>query len=175
MDCEKLFYTFAKRKREIICHFFDIALILPDNNNRGMFFKDVIGQDELKKQLTVTANKGLVPHAWLFCGAEGVGTFELALAYARYLNCSDRSGFDSCGRCHSCVQYNEMAHPDLHFVFPMITQKKPKKEVCDDYLPEWRTFLKSRITQHTYFSMDTWLTHLELIISKPSFIRPKVK
>jgi len=125
-----------------------------------MFFKDIIGQDELKKQLTVTANKGLVPHAWLFCGDEGIGTFELALAYARFLNCSDRSEFDACGRCHSCVQYNEMAHPDLHFVFPMVAQKKPKKEVCDDYLPEWRAFLKSRISQHIYFTMDSWLTHL---------------
>ena len=125
-----------------------------------MYFKDVIGQDELKKQLTTTANKGLVPHAWLFCGDEGVGAFELAFAYARYLNCLNRSEFDSCGRCHSCLQYDEMANPDLHFVFPMVAQTKPKKEVCDDYLTEWRAFLKSRFTQHLYFTMDTWLAHI---------------
>ena len=126
-----------------------------------MFFKDVKGQDELKKQLTVTARKGLVPHARLFHGEEGTGAFQLALAYARYLNCTDRSEDDSCGKCHTCLQYNELAHPDLHFVFPMITQKKLKKEVCDDYLPEWRSFLKNRLAQKTYFTIDTWVTNLD--------------
>jgi len=126
-----------------------------------MFFKDVIGQDEQKKRLTDTARKGIVPHARLFCGEEGVGGFQLAFAYAQYLNCTDRSEDDSCGKCHSCLQYNEMAHPDLHFVFPMITQqKKPKKEVCDDYLPEWRAFLKDRITRKAYFTVDSWLAWL---------------
>jgi len=124
-----------------------------------MYFKDVIGQDELKKQLTVTASKGIVPHARLFHGEEGTGAFQLALAYARYLNCTDRSGDDSCGRCHTCLQYNELAHPDLHFVFPMI--KKAKKEVCDDYLPEWRAFLKGKIAQKTYFTIDTWIANLD--------------
>ena len=125
-----------------------------------MFFKDVIGQEELKRQLTATALKGLVPHAWMFWGDEGTGAFQLALAYARYINCLDRSEADSCGQCASCLKYNEMAHPDLHFVFPMISQKSPKKEVCDDYLPEWRMFLKSRIEKHTYFTIDTWLSQL---------------
>jgi DNA polymerase III, gamma/tau subunits len=122
-----------------------------------MFFKDVIGQDELKIRLTDTARKGLVPHARLFCGEEGTGSFQLALAYARYLNCTDRSDIDSCGKCPSCLKYNEFAHPDLHFVFPMVTNKSAKKEVCDDYLPEWREFLKKQIEQKTYFNIDTWL------------------
>ena len=125
-----------------------------------MFFKDVIGQDEQKRLLTATAQKGLVPHAQLFCGEEGTGAFQLAFAYARYLNCTDRSEVDSCGKCHSCLQYNELAHPDLHFVFPMITQKSLKKEVCDDYLPEWRAFLNERIAQRTYFTVNTWLSFL---------------
>ena len=125
-----------------------------------MLFKDVIGQDELKKLLRDTARKGLVPHARLFCGEEGTGAFQLALAYARYLNCTGRSDHDSCGKCPSCLKYNELAHPDLHFVFPMVTQSKPKKEVCDDYLPEWRSFLKDQIANQTYFNMDAWLAHL---------------
>ena len=126
-----------------------------------MYFKDVIGQDELKNQLTVTARKGLVPHARLFHGEEGTGAFQLALAYARYLNCTDRNEDDSCGRCRTCLQYNELAHPDLHFVFPMISVKKTKKEVCDDYLPEWRAFLKGHITRKTFFTIDTWVTTLD--------------
>ena len=125
-----------------------------------MFLKDVIGQEELKKQLTETARKGLVPHARLFYGEEGTGAFQLALAYARYLNCTNRSDDDACGTCHTCLQYNEMAHPDLHFVFPMVALKKTKKEVCDDYLPEWRAFLKEKMAQKRYFTIDTWVSNL---------------
>ncbi|MDR0699670.1 MAG: DNA polymerase III subunit delta [Tannerella sp.] len=125
-----------------------------------MFFKDVIGQEELKKQLTETARKGFIPHARLFCGADGNGGFQLALAYARYLNCTGRGETESCGTCPSCLKYNELAHPDLHFVFPMVSNKSAKKEVCDDYLPEWRGFLKDQIARRTYFNIDTWLIRM---------------
>jgi DNA polymerase-3 subunit delta' len=122
-----------------------------------MFFKDVIGQEELKRQLTETARKGVIPHARLFCGADGNGGFQLALAYARYLNCTARGETDSCGKCPSCLKYNELAHPDLHFVFPVVSNKSAKKELCDDYLPEWREFLKNQMAHRTYFNIDTWL------------------
>lgn len=125
-----------------------------------MFFDDVIGQDALKKQLVDTAQKGVVPHARLFCGEEGTGAFQLALAYARYLNCTNQSDTDACGTCPSCLKYNELAHPDLHFVFPMVSNKTAKKEVCDDYLPEWRTFLNAQVAAHQYFNIDTWLEQM---------------
>jgi DNA polymerase-3 subunit delta' len=125
-----------------------------------MFFKDVIGQDNLKKQLTESARKGIVPHAQLFCGAEGTGAFQLAFAYARYLNCKNRSETDACGKCPSCIKYNELAHPDLYFVFPMVQNKIKKKELCDDYLPEWREFIKKQISDHTYFNLDAWLAEI---------------
>jgi DNA polymerase-3 subunit delta' len=126
-----------------------------------MFFRDVIGQDELKKQLTETARNGVVPHSRMFCGAQGTGAFQLAFAYARYLNCTDRSDEDSCGKCPSCLKYNELAHPDLHFVFPMVQNKEKKKEVCDDYTPEWRAFIKKQVESKTYFSIDSWLAWMK--------------
>lgn len=122
-----------------------------------MYFHDVIGQDGLKARLTDTARRGLIPHARLFCGRMGCGTFPLALAYARYLNCSDRTDADACGKCHSCRQYDALAHPDLHFVFPIVADKKRKRTVCDDYLGEWREML----TEHTYFDLDEWLDRME--------------
>ena len=156
-------FSFSAMIKEIvvfICQFYQITLLLSSKIFHQMFFKDVIGQDELKKQLTETARKGLIPHARLFHGEEGTGAFQLALAYARYLNCTDRHADDSCGKCHTCLQYNEMAHPDLHFVFPMITQSKPKKEVCDDYLVEWRAFLRNKMAKKAYFTLDTWVDTL---------------
>lgn len=122
-----------------------------------MFFKDIIGQNEVKERLISSAGKGIIPHAQLFCGQEGVGKFPLALAYAQYLNCENPSETDSCGKCPSCVKYNHLAHPDLHFVFPIIKKTAKKKEVCDDYITEWREFIK----QSSYFNLSQWLDYID--------------
>jgi DNA polymerase-3 subunit delta' len=91
----------------------------------------------------------------LFCGPEGVGKLPLALAYAQYLNCTNRQEGDSCGKCPSCVKYGHLAHPDLHFVFPIV--KKDKKELCDDYVADWRNFLN----KNAYFNLGQWLSHID--------------
>lgn len=135
-----------------------------------MYFKDIIGQEDIKQRLIQSAQTGIVPHARLFTEQGGAGAFPLALAYARYLNCTDRTETDACGHCPSCRKYDELVHPDLHFVFPIVSKKEKKKEVCDDYLAEWRTFLKDR----PYFSIDDWLDYIDagnsqaLIYSKES-------
>jgi DNA polymerase-3 subunit delta' len=121
-----------------------------------MYFRDITGQEGVKKQLIDAARKGVLPHAQLFYEQGGTGAFPLALAYARYLNCRERAEGDACGRCPSCLKYDALAHPDLHFVFP-IARKEKRKEVCDDYLPEWRLMLKSRV----YFNIGHWLEYID--------------
>ncbi len=123
-----------------------------------MFFKDIVGQSEVKERLVTSARKGLIPHAQLFCGPEGVGKFPLALAYAQYLNCENPTDNDSGGKCASCVKYAHLTHPDLHFVFPIVKKAAKKKEVCDDYIADWREFVK----QHNYyFNLTQWLDHID--------------
>lgn len=122
-----------------------------------MFFRDIVGQSEIKERLIRTAREGLIPHAQLFCGPEGVGKFPLALAYAQYLNCEDPTENDSCGKCASCLKYNHLAHPDLHFVFPIIKKAAKKKDVCDDYISEWREFIK----KNSYFNLSQWLEFID--------------
>lgn len=122
-----------------------------------MYFRDIIGQEEVKERLINSIKKGIIPHAQLFCGPEGIGKFPLALAYAQYLNCENPSETDSCGKCPSCVKYNHLAHPDLHFVFPIVKKTTKKKEVCDDYITEWREFVK----QNSYFNLSQWLDHID--------------
>ena len=124
-----------------------------------MFFREIIGQETFKRQLIQSAQSGTIPHARLFSGKAGVGAFPLALAYARYLNCVGRSETDACGQCPSCLKYNGLTHPDLHFIFPMVQSKEQKKAVCDDYLSEWRAFLET----HTYFDLSMWLSHIDLL------------
>lgn len=122
-----------------------------------MFFKDVIGQQAIKERLIQEVSEGRIPHAQLFCGAEGVGAFPLALAYARYISCSNPGPTDACGICPSCVKLNKLVHPDIHFVFPVVKNAKRKRELCDDYIVEWRQLVLS----NPYFNLNHWLNEIE--------------
>ena len=117
-----------------------------------MLFRDIVGQEEIKQLLVQEINGGKIPHAKLICGGEGVGTYPLALAYARYLMCSNRTGSDACGTCPSCIKINKLAHPDLHFIFPTI-----KNKLSDSYLAEWRKM----VTKSAYFNLNHWLQQVD--------------
>ena len=120
-----------------------------------MFFRDIIGQDEAKQRLIREAKEGKIAHARLFCGPEGIGKLPLAIAYARYLSCQSPGVDDACGTCPNCMKYNKLAHPDLHFVFPVI-KIRSKDTVSDDFLSEWRELL----SQTPYFNLNMWLKEM---------------
>lgn len=121
-----------------------------------MYFRDIIGLNDVKRHLIESVQKGYIPHARLLHGGEGIGKLPLAIAYARYLNCLNPSDTDSCGKCSSCLKYDKLAHPDLHFAFPMVQKKSEKLIVCDNYLPQWRAFL----SEYTYFNLNKWLAYI---------------
>ncbi len=102
-----------------------------------MRFSDITGHGELKQRLAAEVDAGRVSHAQLFAGASGSGVLPLALAYAQYVNCTDRKDGDSCGVCPSCVKYGALAHPDLHFVYP-VNSAGSKKLLSDAFLSQWR-------------------------------------
>lgn len=118
-----------------------------------MQFKEIIGQQAIKKQLIEEVKRGRIPHAQLFYGPMGTGSFPLALAYAQYINCTQRLNEDSCGVCPSCKKMSKLIHPDLHFIFPIVKNAKQGKKSSDDYLLEWRDF----VTKQTYFNFQHWL------------------
>ncbi|SHI93606.1 DNA polymerase-3 subunit delta' [Tangfeifania diversioriginum] len=123
----------------------------------GMFFNDVIGQEEIKKRLIRSVKEQRISHAQLFTGPAGTGKLALALAFAQYVSCRNRGETDSCGECPSCRKYQKMAHPDLHFVFPVFPTKEFKKPVSDDFLPRWREMVK----KNPYFTLSQWLGFIE--------------
>ena len=126
-----------------------------------MRFADVVGQEELKRHLVQGADAGRVSHAQLFSGKPGAGTLPLALAYVQYLNCTRRHDGDSCGECPNCRQITALAHPDLHFVFPVNKQGKKPGEVVlsDSFMPLWRTLVGET---GGYFNAREWYDRLDL-------------
>ena len=117
-----------------------------------MQFSQIIGQHDIKKRLKRTVTEQRIPHAQLLRGPEGVGKLGLAIAYAQYICCENRSEKDSCGVCPSCVKYKKLAHPDLHFVFPVIKPGNRTSVVCDDFIAEFR----AEILKSPYFGLNDW-------------------
>lgn len=115
-----------------------------------MQFRAIIGQEDIKGQLCQAVREGRIPHAQLLTGPLGVGKFQLALAYAQYLNCPHRTETDSCGTCPTCLQYQKLQHPDLHFVFPIV--KSDSGDVCDDFLASFRQM----VLEQGYFDLEDW-------------------
>jgi len=119
-----------------------------------MRFSEIPALPSIKNKLIQTVRDQRVSHAQLFYGPEGSGKLALAVAYAQLINCQNPSPDDSCGTCPSCVQFQKLVHPDLHFFFPVATSKKvPSKPSSKLYLNEWREFLLS----HEYqVSLPVW-------------------
>ncbi|MDO5571492.1 MAG: DNA polymerase III subunit delta [Bacteroidales bacterium] len=120
-----------------------------------MFFRDIIGQEDIKQRLIDSVKNHHIAHAQLFAGQEGVGKFQLAMAYSRYIHCTNRGETDACGRCPSCIKYNKASHPDLHFSFPIIL--KDSSSTSDTYLREWCKF----ISENKYFSYRDWMNNIK--------------
>ena len=117
-----------------------------------MLFSQVLGQELIKDRLIRTVVEQRIPHAQLFRGPEGIGKLALAIAYAQYICCENRTEIDSCGICPSCVKYAKLAHPDLHFVFPVIKPTGKSSVVCDDFISDFRDIF---INNH-YFGVNDW-------------------
>ena len=125
-----------------------------------MQFKNVIGQTAVKQRLIQSVRENHVSHAQLFLGPAGSGKLPLALAYAQYILCPNRTETDSCGVCPTCQKVQKLVHPDLHFVVPTNTNKKVKdKPETDLFIEEWREFA---LKNEGYFSDNDWYAFLDI-------------
>lgn len=123
-----------------------------------MLFAQIVGQEHIKQDLRNTVAQQRISHALLLHGPEGNGALALAIAYGQYINCENKTPTDACGVCSSCIKYEKLQHPDLHFVFPVTTTTKVSKNpVSDNFLPEWR----SLFVQQPYFNLDMWLEKID--------------
>jgi DNA polymerase-3 subunit delta' len=102
-----------------------------------MSFKEIVGQEEVKKLLQKSIFKKRIASSYLFCGPEGIGKTLTAFTFAKALNCKVNEG-GSCttenseDSCTSCRKIDSFSHPDIHVIFPMT--KKARDENKKNYL-----------------------------------------
>ncbi len=117
-----------------------------------MLFKDVLGHQHIKKHLKQSVANNRIAHAQLFVGNEGVGTLPMAIAYAQFLLCENANNKDACD-----LKCEKLAHPDLHFSFPVTTNTAVKKDpISNLFIEDWRLF----IAQNPYGNLYQWLQHI---------------
>jgi DNA polymerase-3 subunit delta' len=141
-----------------------------------MPFKDIINQQEVKRQLTELVQHNRLSHALLFLGKEGSGALPLAIAFAQYIICEKAnpksqipnsnslfgemhpdSPTDSCGVCSGCIKAQQLIHPDIHFSYPTVTKKAGEKPIATDFIKEWREF----INENPYGNLFDWIEHIK--------------
>lgn len=122
-----------------------------------MQFSEILGQDYIKNHVTKSALKGRIPHAQLFIGPEGCGTLAMAIAYSQFILCHNLDQ-ENGGGSESCnLKFKSLAHPDLHFIYPNVTNDDVKtKPKSADFIQDWREF----VTQNPYGSLFDWYKHL---------------
>jgi len=125
-----------------------------------MQFKDVVGQSKLKEKLIHGVRKNKISHAQLFIGEPGYGSLGLALAFAQYILCENKTEEDSCGHCPSCRKINDLQHPDLHFSFPTV---QSISKTSNYFYEDWRGLLK----ETSYFSLFDWIKRIDVKERKP--------
>lgn len=69
---------------------------------RPQNFLELVGQDAIVKTLKNAIESSRLHHAYLFCGARGVGKTSLARILAKSINCQNGSTITPCQKCAPC-------------------------------------------------------------------------
>lgn len=83
-----------------------------------MAFKDIVGNNGVKKILHRALKQKKLANSLLFAGYKGIGKKETALVVAKALNCLKKSA-DACEECAHCRAINNGNFPDVMVISPV--------------------------------------------------------
>lgn len=120
----------------------------------------MIGQVETWNRLLKMVSEGRIPHAMMLCGPRGCGKLSMAMRFARYLLCPNRTDSEPCGECPQCQMMSNFQHPDLLMSYPVIKptgSSSDYKPTSDDYAREWQELISTGL----YFDINQWLQQMK--------------
>lgn len=122
------------------------------DGNIIMKFSEIPGNREIKKHLINSVKNNRLSHSQMFLGGNGSSKLPIVFAFTQYINCQNKQNEDSCGICDSCVKCQNLTHPDLHLIFPVLSINNIKKAVSDHFIAQWR----EEALKNPYLDLDTW-------------------
>ena len=111
---------------------------------------------KIHAQLISQINSGRISHAHLFEGEPGSEKLMSAIELSKYINCSEKNNIKACNQCLSCLKYNNLTHPDLHLIFPVINNNNTKKPISDDFI----SLFRQEYLKNPYLDLKVWLDTL---------------
>ena len=107
-----------------------------------MKWEEVIGQDDLKKQLQQSIDDGRVGQSYLFVGQEGYGVLPLILAFSQEIFKRENPA--------SAHKMETLNHLDFHVSFPSFPFNG--KNVSENFIATFREM----VMENPYFSIEDW-------------------
>lgn len=94
-----------------------------------MMFRDINGNESVKRALTGMIDSGKVPHSIMFHENDGGGAFPLCMAFLQHLFYGEAEN----------PKIAKLIHPDIHYIFPVISGK-----LSVNYIDNFRELALSR-------------------------------
>ncbi|MGB0868078.1 MAG: ATP-binding protein [Flavobacteriales bacterium] len=114
---------------------------------------NILGQEDNINRYIQSVQNEHVAHAQFIADRHGAGGFAFAWAMSKYILCEQRTEKDACGKCQSCKMVSNLAHPDLHFSFPVAKDSASKSASCRDFLATWREMM----LENPYSDLEQWV------------------
>ena len=108
--------------------------------------------------LDQAVDRARVAHAQMLVCEDGGMAWPLVQEYVARLLCAAPSIRGACGSCPSCIQLAGHAHPDVHWIVPVVggEGRGDDEDTCAPFLADFRSFLQSN--PHPLSS--EWIEHL---------------
>lgn len=95
-----------------------------------MSWSQVLSHDKEKKILQKAIIDNKIAHAYLLKGIDGIGKEALAIQFAKTVNCKQPLSngidtYDSCDKCKSCREFDNLSTSNLEIIFPLPAGKSP--------------------------------------------------
>jgi len=78
-----------------------------------MDFKELIGNQKIKENLTKVLNSNTISHSYMFIGTKGIGKKLFAKEFAKGILCTSNEN-KPCEKCKSCIEFVNNNNPDYY-------------------------------------------------------------
>lgn len=84
-----------------------------------MAFNRILGHEKPRQILNNALQNSSVAHAYLFYGQESIGKKQIAIEFAKSLNCESGTEGEACDNCITCQKIDNRTHPDFFYLEPV--------------------------------------------------------